>query len=79
MSWFKKDEPRSWSGKTAEEIAAENNDYPERPNDAPNDPCRNGHLWGTTSYDTREENGRKVRYRTCDCLRGCGARKTEPA
>jgi len=70
--WGKRPEPRSWNGETAGE-------QKERSNDAPNNPCKNGHAWGFTRYTFHTENGKEVRYAVYGCLRGCTATKEERA
>lgn len=65
--WFgKKEEARSWNGETAGE-------QEQRSNDAPNNPCKNGHAWGISRTEDRDLYGKTIRYQICDCLRGCGA------
>ena len=66
MKFGRGEEARSWNGETSEE-------QQQRSNDAPNNPCSGGHLWGFTRYETREVYGKSVRYAIYDCMRGCTA------
>lgn len=68
----KQPEARSWNGDTAAE-------QQDRGNDAPNNPCKNGHAWAYTRTITKKMFGRDVRFDVYDCIRGCGATKEERA
>lgn len=69
---FKKEEARSWAGETAGE-------QEKRKNDAPNNPCGQGHLWAFTRYVFKTEGKKEVRYMVDDCTRGCGATRERKA